>query len=95
MRNSSLCTDNLVPTGWAEEQKRLVVVVNFDESYVNSGFWYRNSKEEAEYMMQAADTNKVIAFLAAVYEATTVQDARDEFHRLANELRKASRQPKE
>jgi hypothetical protein len=50
--------------------------VDLDESYENKGFWNRNSEEEAEYMMQAADANKVIAFLAAAYEATTVKQAR-------------------
>lgn len=41
------------------------------------------------------DANKIIAFLSAAYFATDVQAARDEFHRLANELRRASGQPEE
>jgi hypothetical protein len=50
--------------------------VDLNESYENEVFWNRNSEEEAEYMMQAADANKVIAFLEAAYEATTVKQAR-------------------
>jgi len=46
-----------------------------------------------EYMLKADDANKVIAFLSAAYEATNSKEAQDEFHRLADELRKASGQP--
>lgn len=45
-----------------------------------------------EYQMNASDANKVIQFLSAAYNATTNADARKEFNRLANELRKASGQ---
>jgi len=48
-----------------------------------------------EVMLSAKDANAIIAFLAAAYNATASQEARDEFHRLANELRKASGQPPE
>lgn len=43
--------------------------------------------------MSVEDANKIIAFLSAAYMATEDPQARDEFHRLANELRKASGQP--
>ncbi len=69
--------------------------VDLNESYENEVFWNRNSEEEAEYMMQAADANKVIAFLAAGYEAIKVKQAGDEFYRLANVLRKTSGQQEE
>ncbi|GGI43630.1 hypothetical protein GCM10008018_03080 [Paenibacillus marchantiophytorum] len=44
-------------------------------------------------MLSVEDANKVIAFLSAAYFATNDQQARAEFNRLANELRKASGQP--
>ncbi|TXK84050.1 N-acetylmuramoyl-L-alanine amidase [Paenibacillus sp. N3.4] len=46
-------------------------------------------------MISADDANKIIAFLSAAYFATTDPQARAEFNRLANELRKASDQPVE
>ncbi|MFH5185970.1 N-acetylmuramoyl-L-alanine amidase [Paenibacillus sp. TAB 01] len=46
-------------------------------------------------MLSAQDANKIIAFLAAAYSCTNSKDAKEEFHRLANELRKASGQPEE
>lgn len=50
------------------------------------------SKPVEEYRMNEADANKIIQFLSAAYNATTNADARKEFNRLANELRKASGQ---
>lgn len=41
------------------------------------------------------DANKIILFLSAAYGCTDVKEAQAEFHRLANELRKASGQPVE
>lgn len=46
-------------------------------------------------MLSAEDANKIIAFLSAAYSCTDSQEAQAEFHRLANELRKASGQPEE
>lgn len=48
--------------------------------------------EEGTAMLSVEDANKIIAFLQASYMATTDKDARKEFNRLANELRKASGQ---
>jgi hypothetical protein len=45
--------------------------------------------------LSADDANKIIAFLSAAYGATSVPEAQAEFHRLANELRKASGQPEQ
>ena len=42
--------------------------------------------------MNAEDANKIIKFLSAAYSATDNKEARSEFNRLANELRKASGQ---
>jgi len=53
-------------------------------------------KEENEVTtnvtLAAADANKIIPFLSAAYMAATDSASRAEFHRLANELRKASNQ---
>lgn len=38
------------------------------------------------------DANKIIAFLSAAFYATNVPEAQQEFHRLANALRRASGQ---
>lgn len=43
--------------------------------------------------LSVQDANKIISFLAAAYMATPDIEARKEFNRLANELRKASGQP--
>jgi lysozyme len=58
---------------------------------------YEGTVEDLEggVRMNAEDANKIIAFLAAAYECTDSEDARAEFHRLANELRKVSGQPAE
>jgi N-acetylmuramoyl-L-alanine amidase len=43
--------------------------------------------------MSAEDANKIIPLLSAAYNATNDKEAKAEFKRLANELRKASGQP--
>jgi len=48
--------------------------------------------ESDEFMLKAEDVNKIIPFLSAAYVATEDKEARKEFNRLANELRKASGQ---
>jgi len=50
-------------------------------------------KEPVVQGLSAEDANKIIPFLSAAYMATTDKEARAEFNRLANELRKASGQP--
>ncbi|WP_246294090.1 N-acetylmuramoyl-L-alanine amidase [Paenibacillus planticolens] len=42
--------------------------------------------------MSIEDANKIIRFLSAAWMSTEDAEAREEFHRLANELRKASGQ---
>ncbi|MCR8656181.1 peptidoglycan recognition protein family protein [Paenibacillus endoradicis] len=49
------------------------------------------SEGEAD-QMSVEDANKIIKFLSAAYLATDNKEARNEFNRLANELRKASGQ---
>ncbi len=65
--------------------------VDLNEGYGNEGAW--NTLKEEEYVMNPEDANKVIGFLSAAHESTTDPEAREEFHRLANELRKVSGQP--
>lgn len=66
--------------GWAEFKAQV-------EAEMKSG-----GKEE-EPMLKQEDANQIIRFLSAAYMATTVPEARQEFNRLANELRKVSGQP--
>lgn len=49
-------------------------------------------EDEGEVTMTVEDANKIIRFLSAAYMATNSKEARNEFNRLANELRKASGQ---
>ncbi len=51
------------------------------------------SGEEEEDMMSVEDANKIIKFLSAAYLAANSAEARKEFNRLANELRRVSGQP--
>ncbi|MNC28517.1 hypothetical protein D3C76_761440 [compost metagenome] len=49
--------------------------------------------EVNDYMLNKEDANKIIAFIQAAYMASGSPESRKEFHRLADELRKASGQP--
>jgi N-acetylmuramoyl-L-alanine amidase len=49
-------------------------------------------QEEEEEMLDPKDANNIIRFLSAAYMATTDPQARAEFNRLANELRRVSGQ---
>jgi N-acetylmuramoyl-L-alanine amidase CwlA len=50
-------------------------------------------KKGVDNLLSVKDANTIIAFLSAAYSATDVPQAQEEFHRLANELRRASGQP--
>lgn len=54
-----------------------------------------DSGAEGVKRMSPEDVNKIIAFLQAAWRATEDPEARAEFNRLANELRKVSGQPEE
>ncbi|MDR6553842.1 glycoside hydrolase family 73 protein [Paenibacillus qinlingensis] len=54
--------------------------------------FYDQVEEEREYVMSPEDANKIITFLSAAWTSTDDIEAREEFHRLANELRKVSGQ---
>ncbi|MFD0587886.1 N-acetylmuramoyl-L-alanine amidase family protein [Paenibacillus sp. GCM10027627] len=66
--------------GWTAFVNRVEELINDDDG------------EEEEPMLDAKDANAIILFLSAAYMSTNVPDARKEFNRLANELRKASGQ---
>ncbi|OKP75657.1 hypothetical protein A3842_19580 [Paenibacillus sp. P3E] len=51
--------------------------------------------EVKEYMLNQEDAKKIIAFIQAAYMAAGSPESREEFHRLADEIRKASGQPVE
>lgn len=54
---------------------------------------FNGSVEELMYKLGTDDANKVITFLAAAHGLATTDQDKAEFHRLANELRRASGQP--
>lgn len=72
---------------------------NVDLDYMDADYFAALFEQSAlrergeDYKMKKADADKVIALLSAAHGLTGVKDARDEIHRLANELRKASGQP--
>ncbi|MGG1553170.1 DUF1906 domain-containing protein [Paenibacillus ferrarius] len=71
------------------------IPIDYDESYGNEGWWQTDAAPQPgpdPVTMTAKDANAIIPFLSAGYMATTSAAARGEFHRLANELRKASGQ---
>ncbi|MCD1261675.1 DUF1906 domain-containing protein [Paenibacillus athensensis] len=68
------------------------ITVDLDHANGEEGSWNTLHTEEDDYMMQADDANKIIGFLSAAYQAAPDEAAKEEIHRLANELRKASGQ---
>ncbi|MFD0670818.1 DUF1906 domain-containing protein [Cohnella sp. GCM10027633] len=67
--------------------------VDLNESYGDEGWW--NTNEEEDKAMSAEDADKIIRFLSAGWFATEDPEARAEFNRLANEVRKAAGLPTE
>ncbi|MEK3792877.1 DUF1906 domain-containing protein [Paenibacillus sp. FSL R7-0204] len=78
------------------------VNVDLNQSSGEAGWWSTQSAavpapgnvngEGKDYMMKKEDAGKIIAFLQAAYMAAGNAESGKEFHRLANELRKASGQ---
>jgi len=66
--------------------------VDLNESYGNEGWWDMSGKE-AKPKMDPKDAEKIIRFLSAAWFATESKEAREEFNRLANEIRKAAGMP--
>lgn len=67
------------------------LTVDLNESYGNEGWW--TTKGEVQPMMTPEDAEKIIRFLSAGWYATDDPEARAEFNRLANEVRKAAGLP--
>ncbi|PWV90274.1 GH25 family lysozyme M1 (1,4-beta-N-acetylmuramidase) [Paenibacillus cellulosilyticus] len=66
---------------------------NVDTNAMEKSFFEKYVVEENEYMLTPEDANAIIKFLSAGYAATVqIPEAKKEFNRLANELRKASGQ---
>lgn len=73
------------------------VWVDLNRSFGGEGWWSLTSQtetaggnEEVTPDMSQEDANKIIAFLQAAWNIATTQTDKDEFHRLANEIRKAA-----
>lgn len=76
-------------TGWMEFKQKVndkLLEISDEDEPPHYG------EENGGYMMSEEDANKIIKFLSAAYYATNDKEARVEFNRLANELRKASGQ---
>jgi hypothetical protein len=73
------------------------ISIDLNKTFGNEGSWntLEPIQEVEEYMMTPEDANKIIGFLSAAHGATPDPEAQAEFHRLANELRKASGQTEE
>ncbi|MCC3374750.1 DUF1906 domain-containing protein [Cohnella sp. REN36] len=67
------------------------VTVDLNRSFGNEGWWNTNGEEAVT--MTADDANKIIKFLSAAWFAAINQQDKDEFNRLANEVRKAAGLP--
>lgn len=75
------------------------VALDLNHSYGGEGWWNTQapqpkSEEEVPSMSQE-DAVKIISFLQAAWNAATTKTDKDEFHRLANEVRKAAGIPLE
>ncbi|TDF92153.1 glycoside hydrolase family 73 protein [Paenibacillus piri] len=82
--------------GYASKLIRIMEDWNLEQYDITAAEVHEEPAEElAPFMINAEDANKMIGFLKASYEASASQEARDDFHRLANQLRKASGQPEE
>jgi hypothetical protein len=65
--------------------------VDLNEAYGGEGSW--STRQEVKPKMDPKDAEKIIRFLSAAWYATDNPDARAEFNRLANEVRKAAGLP--
>jgi hypothetical protein len=69
------------------------VTVDLNDSRGREGWW--NTSGEIELTISQDDAEKIIRLLSAAWYAATTKADKDEFHRLANEVRKASGIPVE
>ena len=73
------------------------ITVDLNESFGNEGWWslQLEQPEEENLLMSKEDAIAIIGFLQAAWKAATTQADKDEFHRLANEVRKVANIPLE
>jgi hypothetical protein len=64
------------------------VIVDLNDSYGGEGWW--NTNGEGVPTMSQDDADKIIRFLSAAWHAATTKTDKEEFNRLANEVRKAA-----
>ncbi|MCD9020517.1 DUF1906 domain-containing protein [Cohnella silvisoli] len=67
------------------------IAVDLNDSYGSEGWW--NTIEGGQPTMSQSDADKIIRFLSAAWYAATTKTDKDEFNRLANEVRKAAGLP--
>ncbi|NQX66818.1 glycoside hydrolase family 73 protein [Paenibacillus alba] len=89
-RNYLIASKELQRAGYATDPKYADKLIQIIEGSDLTRF--DQLEEKGEYMMNADDANKIIHFLSAAWMSTEDAEAREEFHRLADELRKASGQ---
>ncbi|GKU79277.1 M23 family metallopeptidase [Paenibacillus sp. L3-i20] len=80
--------------GWTSTEAGVVEPTKYLQDYYKGATPLTPPKEEKP-KMKSADANKIIPFLSAAYALAQDKESRDEIHRLANELRVASGQPKQ
>lgn len=73
---------------WGKSWQDVINTVQYHYDAISGG-------DDSMPTMTPEDANKIIAFLSAAYYATNVPAAQEEFHRLANALRRASGQPEQ
>lgn len=73
------------------------ILVDLNESFGNEGGWSLQHAQSLEdsTTMSKEDAVAIIGFLQAAWKAAKTQADKDEFHRLANEVRKAAQIPRE
>jgi hypothetical protein len=67
--------------------------VNLNESYGNEGWW--NTSEKPNPSLTTVDADPVIRILQETWNTVHTEEDRNEIHRLANVLRRASGQPEQ
>lgn len=81
--------------GWTATEAGVVEPTKYLQDYYKSAAPVVVPSKEEKPLLKPADANKIIPLLSAVYGVAMDKATRDEAHRLANELRIASGQPKQ
>ncbi|MGG1638244.1 M23 family metallopeptidase [Paenibacillus sp. NRS-1760] len=82
--------------GWTDTEAGVVEPTKYLQDYYKAAApIVVPPKVEVKPMLKPEDANKIIPFISAAYGLAKDKASRDEAHRLANELRTASGQPKQ